>query len=121
MTKYLCRIEVDRIKMYRLKRGPRQMVSVSSRLYRTDDDYMMKDDRTDTAMAVYRIDSTQPRLPEAVMVDPDMTKVYIDSAKMAGTKKSIWATLDTSKITELLMAVMVVGIVAYSLLTRGGM
>ena len=114
--KAVCRIECDRIRIYKLKRGPRQMVTIASRLYRTDDSLMVKDSRTDVCMAFYHIDKTQPLGPEPVLVDPDMTKVYIDSAKRAGTKKSIWGTLDTSKVTELLMAVMVVGIVAYSLL-----
>lgn len=115
--KSVCRIERDRIRFYTLKRGPRQMVTITSRLYRTDDRLMIKDSKTDSCMAVYRIDSTQPMYPESIYVDPDMTCVYIDSAKLSGTKKSIWGQLgNINKISNLLITLMVVGIVAYSIL-----
>lgn len=41
--KYFIRSEADRQTVIKLKKGPRQMVSINSRLYRVDDKYMLKD------------------------------------------------------------------------------
>lgn len=117
--KYLVRKECDRIKFYKLKKGPRQMVSVGSRLYRIEDSAMSKDILTDQAIIIYDIDDTQPYGAVPVPIDPDMTKVYIDSAKLSGNKKSIWASLDGSKLMSALMGVVVVGIIVYCVLTGG--
>lgn len=121
MTKYLCRLECDRVKFYKMKKGPRPMVTLNSRLYRIDDCIMVKDRRSPMCMAVYPIDSSQPMLPEPFLVDPDMTRVYIDSARIAGTKKSLWADLQTGKITELLGAVIVIGVLLYTFLSGAGL
>ena len=63
MTKHLIRVECDTIRVFKVKKGPRQMVSVGSRLYRMDDDLMVKDTKTSDCAAIYDVDSTQPYLP----------------------------------------------------------
>lgn len=118
--KHLVRLECDRIKIYRLKKGPRQMVSVASRLYRTDDWIMVKDLRTSDAMAFYDIDDTQPWMVKPTLVDPDMTRLLINSAKLNGSKKSIWADLKPGHLMEYLSAIIVVGALAYGFLISGG-
>lgn len=117
--KHLVRIECDRIKVYRLKKGPRQMVSVTSRLYRMDDKLMIKDLRTSDAMAFYDIDETQPWMVRPTLVDPDETRALIDSAKLSGSKKSIWANLGGGHIMEYLTAAIIIGALLYGILSMG--
>lgn len=118
--KALCRLECDCIRVFKLKKGPRQMVSASSRLYRIDDEYMVKDVRTGDCFCFYDIDSTQPYCTRPVLVDPDFTKALIDSAKLAGNKKSIWINLSGSKLMEYLTVVIVCGALLYGFLVGGG-
>lgn len=108
--KMLIRLEADRIRVFRIKKGPRQMVTVSSRLYRIDDELMCRDVHGGDAAVFYRIDDTQPMLPALCprVVDPDLTRAQIDSAKMSGNKKSIWANLGGVKWAEVLTPLIVV-------------
>ena len=114
--KYLVRLEADRIKVFRLKKGPRQMVSLASRLYRVDDHLMIKDMSSDDCMVFYDIDSTQPYMVDPEVVDPDITRAYIDSAKLSGNKRSIWTSLNPSKAWEWLTIIAVVGALLYGFL-----
>ncbi len=95
------------------------MVSVASRLYRVDDRLMVKDSQSADSIAIYEIDGTQPIMPSPVYVSPDSTRVYIDSAKLAGTKKRIWAALDTSNIVYILLAIVIGGSVLMTFLQEG--
>lgn len=119
MVKRLFRIESDRIKCFSLKKGPRQMVSIAGRLYRCDDDLMIRDINTGECAVIYYIDSTQPVMCQARIIDPDMTRAYIDSAKLAGNKKSIWANLTGSNAWKWLTAIIVVGCLLYGFLIGG--
>lgn len=116
--KFLFRLESDRIKVYRIKKGPRQMVTVAGRLYRLDDDLMVKDVRCDQSAAFYNIDSTQPILPMLASrpVDPDITRAYIDSAKNAGSTKTIWASLSSGNMTKWMTPLIVAVALAYGFL-----
>jgi len=120
VSKYLCRIECDHIAIFKLKKGPRQMVSVSSRLYRMDDCYMTKDLVSDDAMMFYEIDDTQPIMVEPKIVDPDMTRALIDSAKLSGSKKSIWSNISGSHLMEYMTVIIVCGALLYGFLVSGG-
>lgn len=117
--KHLVRLECDRIKVFRLKKGPRQMVSVTSRLYRMDDKFMIKDIRTGDAMAFYDIDETQPWMVKPTLVDPDETRALIDSAKLSGSKKTIWSNLQPGHLMEYLGAIVVIGAIVYGFLVGG--
>lgn len=97
------------------------MVSVASRLYRIEDELMTVDRYTSTAIMIYDIDSTQPYMANPIVIDPDRTRVLIDSAKLSGTKKSIWTSLDGNKLMSGLIGVVIVGIILYSILTGGGL
>lgn len=115
MAKSFVRIEADRIRVFRLKKGPRQMVTISSRLYRIDDEYFLSDKRTGDAMIFYRIDSTQPIMHKATYIDPDMTRAYIDYAKIGRNKKKIWIKLDGDRITKMIIPFLIVGGILYGL------
>lgn len=118
MTKYLTIVECDKITVRRMRRGSRQMVSVNGRLYRTDDDIMIRDIDSGDAMAIYPVDDTQPLHPAAPLVDPDMTRALIDSAKIGGNKKRIWVDLDdiTGKVMQILAAIIIIGALVMSFL-----
>lgn len=118
--KKLIRIEADVIRCNAMKKGPRQMISIASRLYRTDDDLMISDSQTSDCICVYPIDDTQPLLTKAKLVDPDMTRLLIRSAKLSGNRRNIWAMLDSSKIMQILSIVAIVGGVLYGFISFGG-
>lgn len=113
--KFLARCEVDKIKFYKLKKGERSMITIGGRLYRCDDRLMVADRSASQAMVIYDIDATQPQSRKAIKVDPDMTKAYIDSAKLGGTKKNIWKDLGSMSdgLMKLFSAIIVVGIVLF--------
>lgn len=117
--KYLCRIEKDRITIFRIKRKNRQMVSHASRLYRTDDDLALKDIKTDDAMYFYAIDSTQPMLLEPKLVDPDYTRALIGSAKYSGNQKKIWGYLDAGSLKKYMVPVIILACLAYGFIIGG--
>ena len=116
-TKRFARIEADRVRIFKLKKGPRQMVTINSRLYRIDDDLMLKDKRTGDAMIIYRIDSTQPIQTKAKLVDPDMTRAYIDYAKIGRTRKKIWESFDVKHFERYLIPVVIVGGILWGFLS----
>ena len=118
--KFLCRFEKDRITVYKMKKGPRQMISVSSRLYTVTDDLAIKDIESDEAMYFYDIDSTQPKCGWEVFVNPDMTRALIRSAQLGGNKKRSWASLDANKALQWIAPVAIVGSLLYGFMIGGG-
>ena len=92
------------------------MISIASRLYRTDDRLMIKDRASDDCYVFYEIDNTQPYLTHDEIVNPDFTKALIDSAKLSGNKTKIWAYLSGSKLWEYLTIAIVIGSLAYGFL-----
>lgn len=91
--KYIIRSETDKVQAIALKKGPRQMVSISGRLYRCDDCLFHKDENTSDAFVFYDIDSSQPRMLKATLVDPDHTLKLIAYAKLSNNVKNVWANL----------------------------
>lgn len=116
-TKYFARIEADRVRIFKLKKGVRQMVTINSRLYRIDDEFMLKDKRSGDAMIIYPIDSTQPLLPKARLIDPDMTRAYIDYAKIGKNRKRIWESFDVKHFERILIPVLIVGGILWGFLS----
>lgn len=118
--KYLVRIEKDRITVHKMKKGPRQMVSIASRLYVVTDDLAIKDIESNAAMYFYGIDDTQPMTANATLVDPDRTRALIRSAQIGGNRKRSWASLDANKALQWLASVAIVGSLLYGFLLYGG-
>lgn len=117
--KYLCRIEKDRITIFKIKRKSRQMVSHASRLYRTDDALAIKDIQSADAMYFYQIDSTQPLLLEPKLVDPDFTRALIGSAKYSGNQKRIWGYLDAGNLKKMMVPIIVLACLGYGFVMGG--
>lgn len=93
------------------------MVTINSRLYRIDDEFMLKDKRSGDAMIIYPIDSTQPLLPKARLIDPDMTRAYIDYAKIGKNRKRIWESFDVKHFERILVPVLIVGGILWGFLS----
>ena len=96
------------------------MVSIFNRLYRTDEDLFSADQLTGDCMVIYDLNETQPYLSRAKFVDPNMTRAYIDSAKMGAGRKKIWGNLDGNKIYQILIPIVIIGSIVYAFLTNGG-
>lgn len=109
MTKYFIRIEADRVRIYKLKKGPRQMVTINSALYRIDDELMLIDRYSGDAAIIYRHGSTQPIMPRPKYLDPDMTRAFIDYAKIGRVRKKVWTSFDGARIEKILIPILIVG------------
>lgn len=118
--KYLAIVEIDCIRLIKLKKGTRPMITRQGRLYRADDSLFIADYESSDAMLIYRIDSTQPILCRPKIVDPDITRAYIASAKLAGNKKKSWLNLDGGKTWNYLTAIAIVGSIIYGFMIGGG-
>lgn len=119
--KFLIRVEPDIVRVSKLKRGNRSMVSVYNKLYPVFNHLMVQDSRSDFCYVLYPSDDTQPLLPKPEFVNPDYTIALIDSAKNTGGRKSIWANLTGGKLMEYLTVVIVAGALLYGFLLKGGL
>lgn len=119
MTKYILMMETDCITWFKIKKGNRQLVSLWGRLYRNDDALYVKDKHCSDAIRVTPIDSNQVGKARPVYVSPDDTRAIIMSKEIAGTKKKSWLNFDASKIPMYLIGAIIVGSVAYTILTGG--
>lgn len=97
------------------------MISIFSRLYRTDDDLFLCDMQSSDCFVIYDINETQPYLPKAQLIDPNMTRAYIDSAKMVGNRKKVWMNLDGGQLYKILAAIAIGGGLLYAFLINGGL
>ena len=72
---------------YRLKKTVKPIGEIGSRMYRLDDALFISQSDAPNSILLYRQDSTQP-LGYGEYLDPDMTKVFIDSLKRTKKKPS---------------------------------
>ena len=121
MTKYVLRMEADRMKWFKVKKAERELLTLSGRLYDNEDRLYVKDKHTSDAIMVKPIDSNQVGKPadHVSFVDANRLRAKIMSKEISGSKKKAWLNLDASKIGMYLIAAIVVGVVAYTILTGG--
>ena len=117
--KYFIRKEADRFRIYNLKRGARQLVSISQRLYSVDDNLFYRDPQTSEAYVMYDIDNAQPYGHEPEYLNTEMLRVQILSSNISGTKKSMVFKLDGSHIEKYLTTIIVIGALLYAVLKGG--
>lgn len=96
-VKFFIREEVDKYRVFRLKRGDRTMADIGSSIYRTDDSLFWKDPLTSDAYIQYPTGGTQP-CNHGEYLPTEETRIWILSGKIAGTKKSKIASLNPSRI-----------------------
>ena len=117
--KWLLITEKGSVVARRIKDGARPMVGIKGRVYRLDEGWMIQDQRSMDVICIYPLNGTQPMTADGQYLDSDMTKAYIDSAKLsAGGKRRILSSLDdiTGMISKLLVAVILVGAMAMFLI-----
>ena len=108
--KYFIREEVDRYRVYRLKKGDRTMADIGSSIYRTDDCLFWKDPLSSDAYIQYRTGGTQPGgWGDRRYLSTEETRVWIMSGKIAGTKKQKILNVNPSKVLQW-MPIMIVGL-----------
>ena len=121
MTKYVLRLEADRMKWFKIKKPEREMLTLSGRLYDNEDRLYVKDKHTSDAIMVKPIDSNQVGKPadHICFVDANRLRAKIMSKEITGSKKKAWLNMDASKIGMFLIGAIIVGVVAYTILNGG--
>lgn len=113
MTKWLVTATKSKVIFRKITKSNRAIAVVYSRLYRTDDELFVSDHTSSDSFVYYDIDEQQP-WGQGRWLDPDMTKVLIDSMKMSKGKPTKLFDMNM----EAIMAVLVIGIVAFSFLSQ---
>lgn len=119
MTKYIVRIETDRIRWIKVKKATRQYISLEGRFYDNRDALYLKDIHSSDAIRVTPIDSNQVGMVRPVFVDPNDLRAGIMSKEIAGTKKKAWLNFDISKLPMILIGIVVGGAVLMTILQGG--
>ena len=119
MTKYIVRVETDRIRWFKIKKAYRELITLQGRLYSNEDRFYVKDRHSSDAIMIKPIDSNQVAKPVAVFVDPNMIRAKIMSKEISGSKKKAWLNFDASKIWMYLIGAIIIGVVGYTILTGG--
>jgi len=104
MTKYLVTINTENIVFRKVKKGSRPMAIVNDRFYRLDDEIAFKSFTSNVSLVVYDIDEQQP-YGNGDYLDPEFTKVQIDSIKLGKGKVGKLSDLSFDKVAMLLMVV----------------
>lgn len=121
MTKYLVRLEKDKIKWFKVKKANRLMLSLHNRLYWNEDQYYTKDMHTSDAIRITPIDSNQVGMVTPLLINPDDIRATIMSKEIAGNKKKSWLNMDASKLWQYLVIAIIAGTVLYTVLMNGGL
>ena len=119
MTKYIVRLECDRIRWFRIKKAERELITLHGRLYDNEDCLYVKDKHTSDAVMIKPIDSNQVGKPKSVYVDPNKVRAKIMSKEISGNKKKAWLNLDASKLWMVFVAVIIGGSVLITILNGG--
>ena len=118
MTRDLIILTKTSARRYILGKNTKPLTLVRNRLYRTDERFFIKSRTEADEIILYDVDETQPR-GTTEYADPDETMAYIDIAK--SNKRENVSRLDSLNSIKpgTLMALLVVGLVVFSLLTGG--
>ena len=119
MTKYIVRVETDRIRWFKIKKAHRELITLQGRLYSNEDRFYVKDRHCSDAIMIKPIDSNQVAKPVAMFVDPNMIRAKIMSKEISGSKKKSWLNFDASKLPMYLIGAVIVGVVIYTILSGG--
>ena len=116
MTKYLVRLECDKIKWFKMKKANRLLLSLHARLYWNEDKYYTKDKHTSDAIRITPIDSNQVAMITPSLINPDDIRATIMSKEISGTKKKSWFNMDAGKMWQYLVIAIVAGSILYYVL-----
>ena len=97
-VKYVLRQEVDRWRVYRLKKGTRQAVSIADRTYPTEDELFYRDPMTSEAWMVVDIDDLQPYRHKPIYYPVKKLSILNLSSKVTGNRKKRVLNLDSKQL-----------------------
>ena len=119
MTKFLVTASKSKVIFRKVTKANRPLALLYDKLYRIDDDLSYSNAESSDSLVYYDIDEQQP-YGDGDYVDPEFTKVLIDSLKLG--KGKIAKMIDWN--FETIIAIGVVMIIAWSILNQmlgGGM
>lgn len=109
-VKYILRQEVDRWRVYRLKKGTRQAVSIADRTYPTDDELFYRDPLTSEAWETVDIDDLQPYRHAPIYYPVKKLSILNLSSKVTGNRKKRVLNLDSKQLYNY-VTIAIVGLV----------
>lgn len=109
-VKYILRQEVDRWRVYRLKKGTRQAVSIADRTYPTDDELFYRDPLTSEAWETVDIDDLQPYRHAPTYYPVKKLSILNLSSKVTGNRKKRVLNLDSKQLYNY-VTIAIVGLV----------
>ena len=109
-VKYILRQEVDRWRVYRLKKGTRQAVSIADRTYPTDDELFYRDPLTSEAWETVDIDDLQPYRHAPIYYPVKKLSILNLSSKVPGNRKKRVLNLDSKQLYNY-VTIAIVGLV----------
>lgn len=119
MTKYIIRIEADKIKWFKIKKAHRELISLHGRLYSNYDRYYVKDKHSSDAVRITPIDSNQVAKNQPIPIDPNDIRAKIMSKEISGNKKKSLLNLNPSAIMMWILGGIIAVVVVYTILTGG--
>ena len=117
-VKYVLRQEVDRWRVYRLKKGTRQAVSIADRTYPTEDELFYRDPMTSEAWMVVDIDDLQPYRHAPIYYPVKKLSILNLSSKVTGNRKKRVLNLDSKQIYNYLAFGIVGLVLAWYVITK---
>lgn len=117
-VKYVLRQEVDRWRVYRLKKGTRQAVSIADRTYPTEDELFYRDPMTSEAWMVVDIDDLQPYRHAPIYYPVKKLSILNLSSKVTGNRKKRVLNLDSKQLYNYLAFGIVGLVLAWYALTK---
>ena len=112
MTRYHVTATKTKVIFRRVSKTARPIALVYDDLYRMDDNLFIPDGESKDAIVFYDSGEQQP-WGRGEYLDPDFTKALIDSMKMSKQKPTRLFDMNI----EAIMAILIIGVVAFSALT----
>ena len=117
-VKYILRQEVDRWRVYRLKKGTRQAVSIAGRTYPTDDELFYRDPMTSDAWETVDIDDLQPYRHKPIYYKVRKLSILNMSSKVTGNRKKRVLDLDSKQLYNYISVAIVGLILGWYVITK---
>lgn len=108
MVKRLGILTKNVYRFWRLKKTLKPIGEINSRMYRLDDALFLSQSDAPNSILLYRQDSSQP-LGQGEYLNPDMTKIFIDSLKRTKKKPSRFG--DGFSINKMIPVIVIIAII----------
>lgn len=117
-VKYILRQECDRWRVYRLKKGTRQAVSIAGRTYPTDEELFYRDPMTSDAWETVDIDDLQPYRHAPIYYPVKRLSILNLSSKVSGNRKKRIVDLDSKKLNSYITGAILALLMGWYFITK---